>query len=237
MHRAGAHRLISILHKPSDQNTGIKDAASLIVVKNPATRPQVLLGKRAASNRFMPNRYVFPGGGLQAEDYRTAVLSALDSTYTGPMGVRGNRDKARALACAAVRETFEETGLLLSTPEQLRDITHRRPPDSTAAQPAPMLGQVQYIGRATTPVGLPMRFNARFFVAPAERFCGQLQDSDELSRLDWFEPRQWPDLSLAGITMFILQNLDRILAGLPDKHSFIFRHDNHRPTVRWARPG
>lgn len=67
----------------------IRDAASLILVRDMDTDPKVLLGRRASSNRFMPGRYVFPGGVLQSEDFQASAAAALDGSCAGRMGVRG----------------------------------------------------------------------------------------------------------------------------------------------------
>ncbi|MGI9311493.1 MAG: NUDIX hydrolase, partial [bacterium] len=91
----------------------LRDAASLILVKRADTDPRVLLGRRAASNHFMPGMYVFPGGALQRDDFDADAAGALATAHARAMGVRGDRRHAEALAKAAIRETAEETGLML----------------------------------------------------------------------------------------------------------------------------
>ena len=79
---------------------------------------KVLLGKRHAGLKFMAGKLVFPGGRMEPGDRKMPVASDLDP-HAGTRLMRNVRrpslDKARALALAAIRETFEETGLLLGT--------------------------------------------------------------------------------------------------------------------------
>ena len=93
-----------------------KDAATLILVDRSGRVPKVLLGKRHARHKFMPGKFVFPGGGVDPTDKAMAVATALDPQAEMRLMQRfhkGSPVRARALALAAVRETFEETGLLL----------------------------------------------------------------------------------------------------------------------------
>ena len=103
-----------------------RPAATVMLLRPGATmveRPmEVLLMRRVASMGFAPGAYVFPGGGVDERD------ADGDLPWTGPSpeewaGVLGTEvPMARALVCAAVRETFEETGVLLaSEPEHADD--------------------------------------------------------------------------------------------------------------------
>ena len=90
-----------------------KDAATLILVDRSGSVPKVLLGKRHARHKFMPGKFVFPGGGVDPTDKAMPVASALDPQSEMRLMQRfhkGSPVRARALALAAVRETFEETG-------------------------------------------------------------------------------------------------------------------------------
>ena len=97
-----------------------RDAATLIIVDGASGEPRVLLGRRRADMVFMPGRYVFPGGRVDPADKHIAVeddlkpgdLKKLMVAMKGP----ASETRARALALAAVRETFEEAGLLIGTP-------------------------------------------------------------------------------------------------------------------------
>src|SRR5215470_12807649 len=90
-----------------------KDAATLILVDRTGAVPKVLLGKRHMRHKFMPGRYVFPGGRVDPADRLMAVARPLDAQAELQLMKRLQRPssaKAQAFALAAIRETFEETG-------------------------------------------------------------------------------------------------------------------------------
>ena len=215
------------------QSGRIRDAASLILVRDIDTDPRVLLGRRASSNRFMPGMYVFPGGALQPEDFHACVAGELDRAYPGMMGVRGNHGKAGALAKAAVRETFEESGLMLGRPGDVGELSEPGWCAIKATGLQPCLRSMTYLGRAVTPVSMPIRFNARFFMAPESGVYGQQADTDELSDLRWIRPHQRHSLPMVDITVYILKRFDEILRRAKHGQSFVFRHANGRAVVAW----
>ena len=93
-----------------------KEAATLVIVRQ-GSEPKVLMGKRAASHVFMPNKFVFPGGRLDAIDQRISVPSDLSDPVIGRLQKETRKNvsnhKLRGLALAAIRETYEETGLII----------------------------------------------------------------------------------------------------------------------------
>ncbi|MCF6328782.1 MAG: NUDIX hydrolase, partial [Henriciella sp.] len=89
-----------------------KDAATLILVRRDASKPRVLMGKRSGRHDFMPDKYVFPGGRVDPQDGRVTAYSEL-STANEKRLRHQSRRLPRALALTAIRETFEETGLLI----------------------------------------------------------------------------------------------------------------------------
>src|SRR5262245_50908693 len=97
-----------------------RDAATLIIVDMAGGEPRVLLGRRRPDLAFMPGRYVFPGGRVDPSDRQVAVEhdlapGNLENLMVAMTGTR-SLARARALALAAVRETFEEAGLLIGEP-------------------------------------------------------------------------------------------------------------------------
>ena len=93
-----------------------RDAATLIIIDNSGDAPRVLMGKRHPGHKFMPGKYVFPGGRVEPEDRRMATAGALDPHVEAKLNVRVPRPSpafARAIALAAIRETFEETGVVI----------------------------------------------------------------------------------------------------------------------------
>ena len=118
----------------------------------------------------MPGKFVFPGGRIEPGDRRMRGDRRLDADLRGPALMRAQRPPepscaARALALAAIRETFEETGLLFGT----AGITaRRRSPRRAWSEFAghgvfPDLDAVTFVARAITPPRRPKRFDTRFF--------------------------------------------------------------------------
>ena len=124
--------------------------------------------------------------------------------------------RARALALAAVRETFEEAGLLIGKPAPTAV-----PPRAKAWQAffahgfRPALTRLTFFARAITPPGRPRRFDTRFFCVPAEAVVHKIAIADgELSDLEWHSIAQARSLELPNITRVVLEDLgERIAAG------------------------
>src|SRR5436190_1678026 len=93
-----------------------RDAATLILVRMKGRMPEVLMGCRAAKSAFMPNRYVFPGGRVDKADAHIPIATPLDRHVKARLLKAASPLRAQALGVAAVRETFEETGLILGRP-------------------------------------------------------------------------------------------------------------------------
>src|SRR5205807_6364422 len=96
-----------------------KDAATLILVDRDGRMPKVLLGKRHTRHKFMPGKFVFPGGRVDPADRHMPVARSLDPGAQANLMKRVAHPSpagARALALAAIRETFEETGLVVGVP-------------------------------------------------------------------------------------------------------------------------
>jgi len=194
-----------------------RDAATLVLYRKDGRRIDVLMGERHAKHRFMPNRYVFPGGRVDRTDARVRAASELASPVRAKLEQAAVPSRARALALAAIRETFEETGLLLGAPD----------PKPGAAVPAawqeffahgvaPALDRLDYVARAVTPPYRPVRFNARFFVADASHADGTIQGSGELLDLRWFPIADALELPLPRITGVMLGHVEALLSGDQD---------------------
>ena len=100
--------------------TGVrpKRAATLILIDRSGPAPKVLMGLRHAGHKFMPGKFVFPGGRLEPTDRLMSPMTLLASQTQSQLMACMHRPTlagAKAVALAAIRETFEETGLLLGT--------------------------------------------------------------------------------------------------------------------------
>ena len=97
-------------------NVTPKDAATLILLDRSGKVPKVLLGKRHHGHVFLPGKFVFPGGRVDPLDRLMSIGAPLDPRAEDRLMRQVKRPspaKARALVLTAIRETFEETGLLL----------------------------------------------------------------------------------------------------------------------------
>src|SRR5215210_4740372 len=161
-------RLTSTERERAWPNVRPKDAATLIIIDRRGLQPKVLMGRRHAGHKFMPGKFVFPGGRIEGGDRSMPVAGALHPRAEAALLARVARPspgRARALALAAIRETFEETGLLLGTKEH--GAPDRVPPgpwESFRERAVfPDLEALQLIARAITPQRRPKRFDTRFF--------------------------------------------------------------------------
>ncbi|MDP3163284.1 MAG: NUDIX domain-containing protein [Reyranella sp.] len=197
-----------------------RDAATLILVRMKGKTPEVLMGCRAAAHAFMPNRYVFPGGRVDRADAHVPVATPLDRFVNARLQKAATALRARALAVAAVRETFEESGLMLAKPLK------GGAPDKDFGEHwkgfldkgmAPALDCLDLIARAVTPPGRPRRFNARFFMARAEDATGDIRPSSEMGDIRWVRLDEARELPLPTITGLILGEIGRLVKEPPDR--------------------
>ncbi len=197
-----------------------KDAATLILVDRSGRVPKVLLGKRHARHKFMPGKFVFPGGRVDPADKRMPVARALDPNAQAHLMKRlrrPNAAKARALALAAIRETFEETGLLLGVRgDEVAGVPNGPWAAFAKAKVLPDLSMLRFIGRAITPPGRPRRFDARFFTvdaaAIAHRIEGVTGPDAELVELVWMPLADAKQLDMPAVTGVMLEELDARIA-------------------------
>src|SRR5260370_15154403 len=106
----------------------IRDAATMLVIDRSGSSPKVLLGRRHHGHKFMPGKYVFPGGRVELADRRMSAATPLDKLVEARLmqEVRyPSAEKSRGFPLAAIREVFEETGLVLGIK------SHAPPPPPT----------------------------------------------------------------------------------------------------------
>jgi len=199
-----------------------RDAATLIVLRLDGSQPRVLMGRRHGGHDFMPDKWVFPGGRIDPSDFRAPVASELRPEVAAKLNRTAPVNRARALALSAIRETFEETGLLLAKPAEHRPIAG--PWREFLEQGAlPDLAALDYIARAVTPPMVPKRYDARFFMADAERLVSleRQPDCGELDEIAWFELSEALKLDLPTVTEMVLKEIPERLK------------DAHRPVPDW----
>ena len=196
-----------------------RDAATLIIVDQASGEPRVLLGRRRLDMAFMPGRYVFPGGRVDPADRHIAVADDLRPGDLKKLMVAmkgtASEARARALALAAVRETFEEAGLLIGAPLRTAMTSKAEGWQAFFAHGfQPALAGLKFIARAITPPGRPRRFDSRFFCVQADAIVHRVKIADgELSDLEWHSIAQARSLELPNITRVVLEDLGERIAG------------------------
>jgi 8-oxo-dGTP pyrophosphatase MutT (NUDIX family) len=173
-----------------------RHAASLIVLRREVDGPKILMAHRAAGHRFMPNALVFPGGAVDPADFTAPIATQLRAEVRARLERSATPGLAQALAVAACRELTEEVGLSLGAP--------------------PRLCQLFYLCRAITPALSPIRFDARFFVVPAEAVAGTPTASCELEAPAWYGIEEARVSGAAFVTQAVLMRL-RAWAEAPDE--------------------
>lgn len=196
-----------------------RDAATLIVVRG-QKEPEILMGKRAASHKFMPNKFVFPGGKLDVADQRLNVDSSLSKEVLSRLRkfTRANTSerKLTGLALAAIRETFEETGLVIGLK------TERKMHSKNSSWQAyfdhgvePALAKLEFIARAITPTYRVRRFDTRFFLVSDTSMYINLNSlkkhGGELEQVRWIPLSETRELDLPGVTRWVLDEVEKRL--------------------------
>ncbi len=196
-------------------NVRPRDAATLIILDHSGGQPKVLLGRRHDGHKFMPGKFVFPGGRIERSDRQMSAVKPLHSEIEDKLNARLRRPAprfARAIALAAIRETFEETGLALG-------VKARAPLAPAGAWTrfaetgvTPSLDGIDFVARAITPPRRPKRFDTRFLVADANMIChqapGVVGPEAELVELVWMPLSDAAGLDIPAITRIVLKELD-----------------------------
>lgn len=210
----------------------IRNAATVIALRDRhSDNPKVLMGQRGARAAFMPNKFVFPGGAVDAEDAAVPLAAHLPDACRAQLAVEAPAGLDHALAVAAIRELWEETGLRLGQPGAWDTPVPEDWNGFAASGLLPDASTLQFVFRAITPPGRPRRFDARFFLVDAGALTGDLdvfsQASDELSHLQWIPLSEVRQFDLPFITEVVLAEVTARLAETspPDSIPF-FRNDD-----------
>lgn len=192
------------LSKPTERPLPIRDAATVMLVRDGAGGLEVFLQRRVKGMPFAGGMTVFPGGGVDPRDAEASPAWAGPDVDWWAERFAVAPDLARALVCAAVRETFEESGVLLAGPDADSVVADTRPfararhalVDRSLSF-AEFLAEAGLVLRADllrpwanwlTPVAEPRRYDTRFFLA--ELPTGQRADGDtsEADEAGWWTP-------------------------------------------------
>jgi 8-oxo-dGTP pyrophosphatase MutT (NUDIX family) len=183
-----------------------KDSASIIILKKTPKGVQVLMGKRGRKAVFS-NAYVFAGGKVDPEDFLPKSASELNPDIV--KRISSAPAKSISFAMAAVRESYEETGLLLGAPGDVGETGNSTWDEIRLTNLAPDLEKMNYVGHAITPASKAVRFNARFFCAWEHDMTGRLSGSGELSDLAFLNLSDALKLPMVDVTEFMLEEMIR----------------------------
>lgn len=192
--------------------SAIRNAATVIVIRDRMTKPTILMGQRGSTAAFMPNKFVFPGGAVDAGDADVPLGSALPAQCAARIAEDADPALARAIPAAAIRELWEETGLILGTKGEWPD---EIPPDwktFAASGHLPHAAPLQFVFRALTPPGRPRRFDARFFLVDVDAIVSDPDNfdnaCDELSHLQWVPLSAARSFDMPFITEVVLAEVE-----------------------------
>ena len=200
-----------------------RDAATLMLIDRSGEKPKVLLGRRHDSHKFMPGKFVFPGGRIEPLDRAMTAVSELHPDTQQKLLEKVDNpsvEYARSIPLAAVRELAEETGLLLGVKRDEPPVTPGEIWSEFAkAKVHPDLGQIHFIARAITPPKRPRRFDTRFFTADATAIAHKIEGvvgpDSELVELVWVPIEEATRLDMPTITGVVLEELAaRVAAGM-----------------------
>jgi 8-oxo-dGTP pyrophosphatase MutT (NUDIX family) len=213
-----------------------RDAATMIVWRKGRDGIEVLMGRRSRRAAFIPDFFVFPGGRIDPADRAVRPATPLHPDAAKRMAVRRDRALAETLAIAAVRETFEETGLLLAESGDIGSVAHPEWAQWKASGLAPGLHRLVYFGRAITSPISPIRFHARFFIASADALRGEIAGSGELLELGFYLVTEvLAHMPVVDVTEFMLNRVKAYTA-VPerfDQRTPVFSYKNEVPYVRY----
>lgn len=181
-----------------------KDAAAILLIDRSGADKTVLVGRRSVRHAFMPDLYVFPGGRRDSADNRTPIGSDYHPTteqlLLAAMGALAAR-RVRGLGVCALRELYEETGLVKG-----RSFSN------------PDLSILRYVARAITPPGSVRRYDTHFFACFIDELGvdrEMMNDSSELSDLRFIDIAGDISIKMPEITKTVLADLHSIVSSEP----------------------
>lgn len=209
------------------------DAAGLVLIRDLGRGPEVLMGRRHRRSVFLPDVYVFPGGRVDPEDSRPSGFAEIVQPLVARQLRRSSRRDPAAFLRAAIRETFEETSLLLAGATAKGTASPADDPVWRAfarVGAAPDFAGMDYVCRAITPTSSRRRYNTRFFLADGTDMVGTLVGNGELEDLAWRRVTEMAHLPIVDVTRFVLDEAlrrwtDRVSIGSEPAPLYSYRRN------------
>ena len=211
-----AHYAVSVKPPPA---TPARAATLVLLRDRPVGGFDILLMQRHRASKFAAGDFVFPGGKIEADDAPAdagAWCAGLDAKEASRvLGLGGPPDAALAYWIGAIRETFEEVGILLArapdgealVPDRERFETYRRACHEDKQAFWTMLrterltlatDRLVYFAHWITPEESPLRFDTRFFAAELPAGQEATVDGKEVIAVRWLGPREAIDAAARG---------------------------------------
>ncbi|WP_372989212.1 DNA mismatch repair protein MutT [Sulfitobacter sp.] len=215
--------------------TQIRNASTVIVIRDRFESPRILMGQRGSKAVFMPNKFVFPGGAVDKDDAGIALASPLNDMCRDRLAEDADATLAHAIAVAGIRELWEETGLILGQKGDWQGTPHDDWASFANRGYVPDASALQFVFRALTPPGRPRRFDARFFLVDADAIATDLDDfdaaCDELSHLQWVALSDARSFDMPFITEVVLAEVEARAKELAPPASVPFFKNNDEESL------
>lgn len=236
--------------EPAHDKTAIRPAATLILIRKASQSFEILMLKRTTQAAFASGMYVFPGGRIESHDAQAeyeSLLQPLLPHQAKQYSALG--DDHFGAYIAAIRETFEESGVLMAK-HPSGDWANIEPATLQSARQALHAGtlslidfcqthdlrlaidELDFYNRWTTPPGRPRRFDTRFFIGIAPPLADGKEDGVETTDALWISPAEAltrhdaGDFDLMAVTvkqlaaMKAYESVDELKAALIEQTSF-----------------
>ena len=226
-------RFMKSLKHPSHPPVPAKPAATIALLRDSPSRMEVLLLKRDRNASFVPGAYVFPGGRVDPADWTKQTLASVDGLTTETaatrLGLVGTSPPAIAYYIAALREAFEETGILVGVGPNAQ-----APPTAAASVEVEVLrnglmegsvsfnealkhlscridgSSIEYLAHWITPEREPRRFDTRFFAARVQTDAEPIFDPREMTEARWLSPKEALARNQGGTLPMIFPTIDTL---------------------------
>ena len=226
-------RFMKSLKHPSHPPVPAKPAATIALLRDSPSRMEVLLLKRDHNASFVPGAYVFPGGRVDPADWTKQTLASVDGLTTETaatrLGLVGTSPPAIAYYIAALREAFEETGILVGVGPNAQ-----APPTAAASVEVEVLrnglmegsvsfnealkhlscridgSSIEYLAHWITPEREPRRFDTRFFAARVQTDAEPIFDPREMTEARWLSPKEALARNQGGTLPMIFPTIDTL---------------------------